>query len=217
VTKKKLVLNDKRKRLLKELKKNPTNVAAAARKAGYAHPSSAHRSLSRVKLKLSELFDNEGGDATTVARKIVALLDATKIERTRFMGVTTETHHDPDNALRFAVGKFITGCHYPSTRSDEPEQTRTAPIFTINLGFLEPARAIEILERAKERAGLGDSRQLGVGQKMDEDAGRPRSDTPLQGDSEISVLRCDPQVVPDGAGSVHREEPLDDNELVRGS
>ncbi len=114
--------------------------------AGYKHPESTHRALQAIKERMPDVMDRIGlSDEAVLNNHLKPLLDATKKERVHFMGSLTATYTDPDNSTRMqALNAWARLKGHGGRDDNESGGGGRAPIF-LNLEFLSPERAKEVL------------------------------------------------------------------------
>jgi hypothetical protein len=124
--------------------------------------------------KVPELFERIGLNVDEVLKKtLIPGLAATKLEHFSHMGVVVEVREVIDHEQR---GKYLDRlCKllrlYPNGYEEDDGTSRRIPSIVLNLGFLEPGAAKQVLENARKRVGFGDSGQPDVDVRMDEDSG----------------------------------------------
>jgi hypothetical protein len=157
-------LNEKRRMLLEGISEG-LNVSEAGRVAGYGTPQSSHRALNLIRLNTPELLANIGLPAEKLLRDtFLKELEATETVFFSHQGVVIENREVIAHDIRLRTAIELAKMHglYPKTNCHNREDADSGEGTTINinLGFLSPERAEAVLAAARERAGIGDRRQL---------------------------------------------------------
>jgi hypothetical protein len=162
--KRSLQLNEKRRKLLEGISEG-MNVSEAGRVAGYGTPQSSHRAMNLIRASTPELLAKIGLPAEKLLRDtFLKELEAAETVFFSHQGVVMESREVPAHDIRLRAGIELAKMHglYPKTNghNGEDADSGAGPIININLGFLNPDRAEAVLAAARERAGIGDRRQL---------------------------------------------------------
>ncbi len=142
--------NHKRTRLIQNLSKG-MNIAEAARASGYETRQAAHISLKRMRMYLPEILARLDLPVDKVLRKFGDQLEAKETKFFADKGVVIETRevqaHDIQHRAAVRLAE-IYGCS-PRNSHDDGDGSRP-PQITINLAFLGPERAAEVLAATRE-------------------------------------------------------------------
>lgn len=172
--KRNLQLNEKRRKLLKGIS-GGMNVSEAGRAAGYGTAQSSHRAMNLIRASTPELLTEIGLPAEKLLRDtFLKELEATEIVFFSHQGIVIETREVIAHDIRLRTAIELAKMHglYPKTNGHNGEDADSGEGTTINinLGFLNPERAEAVLAAARERAGIGDRRQLVLdARRMDKD------------------------------------------------
>jgi len=159
-----LQLNEKRRKLLAGISEG-LNVSEAGRVAGYGTPQSSHRAMNLIRMNTPELLAQIGLPAEKLLKgTFLKELEATETVFFSHQGIVIESREVIAHDIRLRTAIELAKMHglYPKANghNGEDADSREGTTININLGFLNPERAEAVLAAARERAGIGDRRQL---------------------------------------------------------
>jgi hypothetical protein len=169
-------LTAKEVKFLKAFVRDGETQSEAALIAGYSPLNPAQSAavvMRQLHKKVPELFERIGLNVDEIFKKtLIRGLAATKLEHFSHMGIVMEVREVVDHEQR---GKYLDRlCKllrlYPNGYEEDDGPSRRTPTVVVNLGFLEPGAAKQVLENARKRVGLGDRGHPDVDVRLDEDA-----------------------------------------------
>jgi hypothetical protein len=163
---KKLVLNDKRAKLIKEVQKQvkrgqTPNISRAGRAAGYGTPQAALYSFSQIKLHLPRMLEEAGLGTATILKGFKESEQATETEFWAHNGVVIDEREVVANDIRLRarveVAKMLR--LYPTNSDSNPNNAPpSGPSFTL---VVNDSRVAErMLEQLAHKQGGGEQPRM---------------------------------------------------------
>lgn len=150
------------------------SITDAGKIAGYADRHSAARAYRTIKIRFHPALEAKGYAVhkviTDIVDKMHEKLEAKETKFFHYQGAVIETRevaaHDTQLRAANDLARFF---GITNNGHEDPGQQRVTPKIIVNLGFLGPERAKQVLEDAQKRLGGSGFGQLDVDEGVDED------------------------------------------------